>query len=66
MLAGEKALMPEFEQFVTARRIPEQDWPRSPEVIGWVHRNCHCRYVPEWLLLALGVRVRVRLTMWEG
>ena len=48
-----------FEAYVRRYRISEAEWSDSPKLRAWCKLNANRRYVPEWLLNAWGIRVRI-------
>jgi len=44
----------EFEKFVADLHVPEQYWHQDRRIVAWVHANKNQKYVPEFLLHALG------------
>jgi hypothetical protein len=53
----EKRTATQFEEFVSALGVPEQFWPNDRRIARWVHVHKNHRYVPEFLLKALGESV---------
>lgn len=51
-----------FERLIAELDIPESCWPNHPRVKAFVRANAEHHYVPEELLVRLGVRVRADLT----
>jgi len=49
----------EFERTVRRLKLKPHQYVTSEELRAWVVRNSHSRYVPESLLRAWGVKVRV-------
>ncbi len=49
----------ESERVVAQFQIPEHLLHTDPRIRRWVHQNKNYRYVPEFLLAALGERVVV-------
>jgi hypothetical protein len=52
-----------FERFVREHEIPEAMWHLSPALKRWVRAHCRSHYVPEWLLIRMGL---ARLAAREG
>jgi hypothetical protein len=47
----------EFESVVLELGLSESQYDHSPELEKWVRKNRNSRYVPEWLLIELGIEV---------
>jgi len=46
-----------FETLIERLQIPREEWATSATVRLWVQANARRRYVPEWLLNALGIEI---------
>ena len=59
MLTMAPPTLTEFERTVRRLKLKPHQYVSSEELRAWVVRNSHSRYVPESLLRAWGVKVRV-------
>lgn len=50
-----------FELLIGELDIPESCWPNHPRVQAFVRANAEHHYIPEELLVRLGIRVRADL-----
>jgi hypothetical protein len=50
----------EFEDLVLELGLSESEYDHSPKLVKWIRANRNRRYVPEWLLLELGIEVDVK------
>lgn len=56
----------QFDKLVRQLELQPSEFDHDPTLVAWVRKNCHKRYVPEWLLDELGLTVDVQLSMDHG